>query len=151
MVPITKDGYIVFHKNVAVISEAISGPGLRAPGCTLINTDLTGNIIREMKEEFNVDVTKKDILFYGLTESRPPLSYFHHTLIGKVTTKLNRDELTELWSAAKDRYEGELEFIKIDYENKSYFKENTSAIGPNSEIILNTILEKDFLIREVLS
>ena len=146
MVPITTDGYVGLQCHVDSISATI-GKGVRVPGCTIEDTEETYHIIKEMKEEFNVEITTDDITIHGLIEVRPPVSLLNHALIAKINLSLNYRELKKSWETADDKTEGKLTFCKLDYSRKKIsFKEigGKKMLNPQSLVILEMISESEF-------
>jgi hypothetical protein len=113
MVPITSNGYVVMQKPVAKISKNIGG-GIRVPGCTPPNKEIIPHILEEMKEEFNLIIGENSLSVLGLIEVRPPVvKIFHHALVVKIDLPYTNKKVKESWQNAKDKWEGELFFLKL--------------------------------------
>lgn len=146
MVPVTEDGYIGLQGEVESVAATI-GKGPRSPGCTPRDTKMIEHTIKEMKKEFNVDITEENLTIHGVIESRPPKSSLHHALVIKVKLPLTFKKLKESWEGAEDKWEGPLIPLKLDYVNKKAILEkgqNPKAINAQSKVILQIILRSEF-------
>jgi len=146
MVPVTSDGYIALQGSVDSIAATI-GEGIRVPGCTPVDTGFIPHIIKEMKEEFEVDITKDNLTIQGLIEVRPPIANLHHGLVVKVKLSLTHEGLKECWEQAEDKWEGELIFLKLDYEKKIALLPEIGDLKTfhrSSLVILAMIIESEF-------
>lgn len=137
MVPVTSDGYVALQAPVKRIA-AIVGDGIRVPGCTPPHAEIFPHIIKEMKEEFNVDVEPKQLLVVGLVEVNPPLAMFHHSLIVNVALKETFEQLKAKWKTAEDKWEGEILPFKLTAGNviQAMFFEQPRKYGPVTPIAL---------------
>lgn len=145
MVPITADGYVVLQGSVPSISTTV-GKGMRVPGCTPENAIIVPHLIKEMEEEFGVSVTRKNLTFLGLTEARPPLARLHHGLVCKVRIAQSREELMGCWQKARDRWEGELFFLKLDYKKRKVSFQEVGGFGTinhHSLLMLALVVENE--------
>jgi len=153
MVPITRDGYLALQGHVSSISATV-GEGMRVPGCTPKDTKVIPYLIEEMREEFGVRVAKDNLTILGLTEVKSPLSMPNSALVTKVKITQSRQELIKCWEKARERWEGELHFVKLDYERKKVsFQElgGSGMINPHSLLILGLVIENELNISNCIS
>lgn len=144
MVPLTSDGYVVLQAPVASVAATV-GDGIRVPGCTPPRADFFSDIIAEMKEEFGVKVDLSDLSVLGLVEVLPPLAKHHYGLIVQVILKETFRELKKKWSAAEDRWEGEILPFKLTRQNvlTATFLEK-EKYGPVTPVALCLVADKEF-------
>lgn len=140
MVPVTSDDFIAVQTPVAAIAATIGG-GIRVPGCTPPHADFFPHIIKEMKEEFNVDITEEQLTVLGLLRVKPPLAKYHHGLVVKVSLKETMEELKAKWQTAQDKWEGNL--LPLNLRDREEIKKITSEMSPISRLIVNLIIETE--------
>lgn len=141
MIPVTSDGYIALQAPVSSIAASIGG-GIRVPGCTLPHCDIFGHTAKEMKEEFGVQVERKDLSVLGLIEVQKPK--LHHGLIVEVKLAQTSQELEEAWNTAEDKWEGELKFLKFQgragvLEGELF--ENYAMYNPQGLLIISMFVD----------
>ncbi|KPJ55311.1 hypothetical protein AMJ47_00325 [Parcubacteria bacterium DG_72] len=145
MILVTTDEYVVLQECPETTSTVL-GKGIRVPGCTLKNTMLFKNIVREMKEEFCVEINENNITVHGLTEIRPPLGSLRKTLIAKIKLPLSKNELQKSWEIAKDKWEGSPIFVKlkknISFKNIGGIKK----INPYQLLMLAIAIESETMV-----
>ncbi|MCX6764212.1 MAG: hypothetical protein NTU58_00680 [Candidatus Nealsonbacteria bacterium] len=157
MIPITTDYFIGLQCQVASVAATV-GKGIRVPGCTPENTEVIDHIIKEMKEEFNVEITRNNLTIIGLLKVKPPIASLHNAFVVVVKVPFNREELRRKWETAEDRKEGELVFLELDYKQKKLswgkFWEEVEAvkgeklINVQSLTILEMIAKSEFGTKE---
>lgn len=138
MVPITSDGYVALQAPVASIAATVGG-GIRVPGCTPTNADFLSHIVKEMKEEFNVEVTQDQFTPLGLVEVLPPLAKRHRDLIVQVSLKETFNDLKAKWEGAEDKWEGQILPFKFTPENvitAIFAEKDKKKYGPVTPVAL---------------
>lgn len=126
MVPVTSDGFVALQGPVASIAASVGG-GTRVPGCTPPHANFVDHTIREIEEEFNVQVTRKQLTVLGLQELLPPVAKRHNAVVIKVNLKESAEELRAKWETADDKWEGELKLLPLTRESV------LSALPPNEK------------------
>lgn len=157
MIPITTDDFIGLQCPVASIAATV-GKGIRVPGCTPENTEVIDHIIKEMEEEFNVEITRNNLTIIGLLQVKPPIASLHNAFVVVVKVPFNHEELRRKWETAEDRREGELVFLELDYKQKKlswgkFWEEVESVKGEKlinvqSLTILDMIAKSEFGTKE---
>lgn len=141
----TSDYYLPMQGQVQGIAASI-GSGIRIPGCTFKTTDLTRDIIIDVKEEYGVKIGQENILFLGLVEIFPPLAKHQHCIISLIKISITKTELLQKYKKAKDREkEGSLHFARLDPKQGEFFFEGftTQQIHKVSLLTLAMIAENE--------
>lgn len=139
MIPITSDGFVILQAKTAAIA-AIMGEGIRMPGCTFQHIRIFEHIIQEMNEEFNVDITKDQLIVFGLLRTNPPITKFHYTLVVEVSLRETMEELMEKWLNAKDKWEGDP--LPLNLSLKKEIENLIPQMSPICRICVKLIIEK---------
>jgi 8-oxo-dGTP pyrophosphatase MutT (NUDIX family) len=141
---LTKDGYLAMQMPKESIGSSI-GRGIRIPGCTPTNADISNHVVREVREEFGTKIDPDSIIYLGLLETFPPVSWHHYALVSLIEIPLTKEELQKNWGKAEDRWEGDLAFIKVDEKGRICFdKINPAQIQQMSRVALDIISKYKF-------
>lgn len=140
MVPITSDGIAATQAPVAGIAASIGG-GIRVPGCTPPHADFIPHILKEMREEFNIDIDEDQLTILGVMEVLPPTAKRHNAIIVKVNLEEDFTELKNKWQTAEDKWEGDLLPYKLANIKFDLFNENYAIA---SRLILSLIAEDEY-------